>query len=55
MTQHDFTKWTMDDIYDQHIHVHYLTICLIFATKSCFCNYFYNYQISTHYLPHVLN
>ncbi len=51
MTQHDVTKWTMHDVYDQCIHVHPLIIRITFAIKSCFCNY----QISTHYLPHVLN
>jgi hypothetical protein len=51
MSQHDVTKCTMDDVYSQHIHIHPLTIRITFTTKSCFCNY----QISTHYLPHVLN
>jgi hypothetical protein len=26
MTQHDITKWTMDDVYGQHIHIHSLII-----------------------------
>ncbi len=41
----------MDDVYSQHIRVHLLTMCIPFTTKPYFCNY----QISTHYLPHVLN
>jgi hypothetical protein len=46
--------WTMDDVYGQHTHVHPLTIHITFVTKYWFHNYFYNYQVSTHYLPHVL-
>jgi hypothetical protein len=34
MTHHDVTKWTMDDVYGQHIHVHLLTIYTTFAIKS---------------------
>ncbi len=26
----------------------------MFVTRSCFCKYFYNYQLSINYLPHVL-
>ncbi len=56
ITYHDVTKWTMDDdVYDRRIHVHPLTIYITFARKPYFCNYFYNDQISKHYLPHVLN
>jgi hypothetical protein len=50
MTHHDMTKWTMDDVYSQHIHVHPLAIHITFAIKSCFTIIIY-----LHYLPHVLN
>jgi hypothetical protein len=55
MIQHDVTKWTINDVYGQCIHAHPLTICITFATKFYFYNYFYDYQIPKHYLPHVLN
>lgn len=55
MIQHDVTKWTINDLYGQCIHVHPLAIPWMFVTRSCFCKYFYNYQVSTHYLPNVLN
>jgi hypothetical protein len=32
MIQYDITKWTMDDVYGQHVHVHPLTIRITFAT-----------------------
>jgi hypothetical protein len=38
-------------MHNQCINIHPFTVRITFATKSCFCNY----QISTHYLPHVLN
>jgi hypothetical protein len=55
MTQHDITKWSIDDVYGQCTHVHSLTIRITFVTTFCFNNYFYNYRLFAHYLPHVLN
>jgi hypothetical protein len=49
MIEHDITKCTMDDVYDQQLHAQLLTIHITFATRSCFCNWFDNYQISTHF------
>jgi hypothetical protein len=40
MTQHDITKWTMDDVYDQHIHVHPLTIVAIVKYPHIICHIF---------------
>jgi hypothetical protein len=52
MTQHDVTKWTMNDVYNQHIHVHPLTICVTFANKFVFATIFTTIKYS-HIICHV--
>jgi hypothetical protein len=39
MIQYDITKWTMDDVYGQHVHVHPLTIRITFATIFAIIKY----------------